>query len=53
MDRLILDDDLRKKFGDGRTGFEVCDEAGNVVGHYISNEEYHRMMYDWAKAAMS
>eukprot|EP00392_Amoebophrya_sp_AT5.2_P001336 g1338.t1 len=28
--------ELRKKFPDGRYGFSICPESGNVVGHFVA-----------------
>lgn len=54
MGKLILDAELRKKLNDGRTPLEVCDEAGNVIGHYLPEEELQRRLaYAEAKALLS
>lgn len=35
MDKVILDAATRAKLTGSTPAVEVCDEAGNVVGHYI------------------
>jgi len=29
---------------------ELCDETGKTVGHFLPDELYKRLVYDWVKA---
>jgi len=32
---------------------ELCDQSGRKVGHFLSEELYRRLLYDWANARIS
>jgi hypothetical protein len=52
MVQLNLDSEQLKKL----TGVEdarICDSAGRLVGHFLSEELYRRLLYDWANARIS
>lgn len=53
MTRVVLDPDLRKRFGDVLEPVEVCDEAGRTLGHLLPEETYQRMMLDWGNAQIT
>ncbi len=44
MSTIVLDADLRAKLNGLNENMKVCDEAGNVVGHFVPAEEYYRML---------
>lgn len=44
MGTIVLDAELRAKLNGLNEKVDVCDEAGNVVGHFLPSEEYHRML---------
>jgi len=50
MRTLILDDDLKARLNNLNEYQEVRDAAGNVVGHFLPDESYRRLIYDRAKA---
>jgi hypothetical protein len=44
MNRVVLDAELRAKLNGGTAGIEFTDEAGNVVGHYLPQSSFHRLI---------
>lgn len=50
MATVILDEVLKARLNGLNEHLEIRDESGKVVGHYLPNEEYMRLMYDLAKA---
>lgn len=32
---------------------QVCDSSGLLVGHFLSEDLYRRLLYDWANAQIS
>lgn len=50
MQSVIADDALRARLNGLAEYQEIRDESGKVVGHYLPDESYRRMLYDWAKA---
>jgi hypothetical protein len=32
---------------------ELCDESGRKIGHFLSDDLYRRVIYDWANAQIS
>lgn len=48
MSKLILTDDQKTQL-DGSTEVLVFDQAGQVVGHFLTPDEYTKLIYAWAK----
>lgn len=49
MSRITLDPNLRTRLNGLNERLEVCDEAGEVVGHFVPEAEYQRMLYRLAE----
>lgn len=47
MDRITLDDNLRTKLNGLSSPVAVCDESGQIIGHFLSDEFYKKLMYAW------
>jgi hypothetical protein len=47
--KVTLDDSLRAKLNGLSETVEVCDEAGNTVGVFLTFAEYKRLIYAWAR----
>jgi len=52
MNRVILDEASRAKLR-GVDEVELCDESGRPLGHFLSEELYRRLLFDWANAQIS
>ena len=50
MNTVILDDDLKSRLNGLDQHLEVRDPAGKLVGHFLPDALYMRMLYDWARA---
>jgi hypothetical protein len=50
MATVILDDVLRERLNGMNEQLEVRDETGKLIGRFVPEEQYLRMIYDWAKA---
>jgi hypothetical protein len=50
MDRITLDDNLRTKLNGLSSPVAVCDESGQVIGHFLSDDYYKKLMYAWLKS---
>jgi hypothetical protein len=44
VSKLVLDSELRKQFKSLHEQFEVCDEAGQTLGHFLPEELYQDMV---------
>jgi hypothetical protein len=45
MGRLTLDPDLRNKLNGLNEPMEVCDEGGQIVGHFLPAKLYEELFY--------
>lgn len=45
MSKLIIDQVLRSKLNGLNEQMELCDEAGQTVGHYLPADVYERLFY--------
>jgi hypothetical protein len=52
MVRMVLDPNLHAKL-EGVREVEFCDASGRTVGHFLSEEAYRRLLYEWANAQIS
>ena len=50
MPKLLLDTDLRARLHDLNIEWEVCDESGRTLGHFLPADLYQKLLYAWAKA---
>ena len=50
MDKITLDDNLRTKLKGLSSPVAVCDETGQIIGHFLSDEFYKKLMYAWLKS---
>ena len=49
MSRITLDANLRERLNGLNERLEVCNEAGDVVGHFVPEVEYQQMLYRLAE----
>jgi hypothetical protein len=52
MVQLNLDSDQLNKLS-GVEDAQVYDSSGRLVGHFLSEELYRRLLYDWANAQVT
>jgi hypothetical protein len=45
MNKIIIDEPLRSKLHDLRDHAELCDQAGQTVGHFLSPQLYQSLLY--------
>lgn len=50
MGTVILDDDLKSRLNGLNEHLEIRDKAGKLIGHFLPDAVYMRLMYDQAKA---
>jgi hypothetical protein len=53
MGTVILDDELKAKLNGLNQPLEIRDTSGKLVGHFIPETEYRRMIYNEAKLAFA
>jgi hypothetical protein len=53
MNRVVLDAELRAKLNGASAEVEFTDEAGNTVGHFLTDTEYKQLLYDIARHVVS
>jgi len=51
--KIVLDPSLRAKLNGLDSEFEVCDETGRTLGHFLPEEVYRELLYTWAKAQVT
>jgi hypothetical protein len=44
MSKIVLDGELIAKLKETTKAVEIADEDGNVIGHFVPNETYDRIM---------
>ena len=52
MPKMIIDPALQAKFHNLDEA-ELCDESGQPLGYFLSEEVYRRLLYDWANAQIT
>jgi len=52
MNRVILDESIGEKLRH-LDEVELCDQSGQRVGHFLSDDLFRRLLYDWANAQVS
>jgi hypothetical protein len=50
MDKIILDKDLREKLNGLTTSVPFCDESGKIIGHFLPDDVYKKLVYGWLKS---
>jgi hypothetical protein len=50
MGTVILDDALKARLNGLNEQLEVRDTDGTLVGRFLPEDQYMRLMYDWARA---
>jgi hypothetical protein len=45
MTRIEVDQTLRQKLGGLDEALELCDATGKVLGHYLPEAEYRKILY--------
>ena len=45
MSKITLDNDLRAKLNGLSKPLEICDETGQIVGHYLPSALYKKFVY--------
>jgi len=45
MTRITVDESLRSKLNRFTESLELCDDRGLVVGHFLPDEEYQKILY--------
>jgi hypothetical protein len=53
MIKITFDDYMKAKLNGLNEHLEICDETGQTVGHFLPNEMYERLIYDWVNAQVS
>jgi hypothetical protein len=53
MSKITLDPQLRSKLNGLNEQLEICDEAGNTLGHFLPNAAYMRLVYDAINARVT
>ena len=53
MERVIADTELLQKLDGGNKSVDVCDATGQVLGRYMPEDDYRRLITDWAFAIPS
>lgn len=52
MNRVVVDESVRAKLWNVEE-VELCDESGQKIGHFLSDDLYRRLLYDWANAQIT
>lgn len=53
MNSITLTDDLKAKLDGLKETVEVRDEIGRVVGQFVPQKVYMKLLYAWAKTAVT
>jgi hypothetical protein len=53
MTQITLDDDLKARLEGLKQTVEVRDEIGRTVGQFVPQDEYMKLLYAWAKTAVT
>jgi len=48
-----LDPQLRSKLNGLNEQLEICDEAGNTLGHFVPEALYRELLVTWSKTHLS
>jgi hypothetical protein len=50
MVKLIVDKSLPDRLKSMSDQAELCDENGELLGHYLPKDVYHKLVYQWIHA---
>jgi hypothetical protein len=50
--KLVVDSSLFAQLSQVQAA-ELCDPSGRTFGHFLSEEAYRRLVYDWANAQVT
>lgn len=53
MNKIVLDAELKAKLNGLKETVEVRDEIGRVVGQFVPQKLYMKLLYAWAKTAVT
>ena len=53
MSKIVLDEQLKAKLDGLNRTVEVEDANGRLVGQFVPQEEYIKLVYAWAKSEVS
>lgn len=53
MPRIQIDQVLRQRLGGMTEPLELCDASGQVVGHFLPEASYKKMLYGTLKVPLS
>lgn len=53
MNKVVLDEPLRAKLQGLAEQVELHDESGQILGQFLPQQVYHRLVCEWAKAQVS
>jgi hypothetical protein len=53
MNKVIVDSDIRSKLNGLASQLELCDEAGNTLGHFVPPGLYKEMLSAWLNARVT
>jgi hypothetical protein len=53
MNKIVLDEALKAKLNGLKETVEVRDEIGRVVGQFVPQKLYMKLLYAWAKTAVT
>lgn len=51
MSRITLDPQLKTRLNGLNEHLEICDESGNILGHFLPQEVYKKLLYSAIEAA--
>ncbi|MCH8830040.1 MAG: hypothetical protein IID45_10740 [Planctomycetes bacterium] len=53
MTKITVDDALKERLHGLKEQIELCDEAGEVIGHVLPDAVYKKMIYDFMRESIS
>jgi hypothetical protein len=53
MSQIAFDEFLRSKLNGLDEHVELCDECGRIVGHFLPDQVYKRLVYHWVNAQVT
>ncbi len=52
MVKMTVDPNLEARFRELKEA-EICDESGQTLGRFLSEEMYRRLLYEWVNAQVT
>jgi hypothetical protein len=53
MSKITLDQTLKAKLNGLSEPLELCDERGQIVGHFLPEDTYRKFFYAWLKSQVT